>query len=69
VTLVYKTEITTRSFPNWTMGFSLIDQASVDSTPGMNDFLANPQHDMSYFTEQPSRAAHLLEIFREQSSH
>lgn len=66
VTLVYKNDIQTRSFPRWSMGFNKIEQVDESQLPGFNNFLQEPE-DMEYFTENPGRAANLLEAFKNQT--
>lgn len=66
VLLVYKTNIDGRSFPSWSMGFNKISDAAVSQMSGFNDFLLD-KHDMTYFTEQPSRASRLLETFKDRT--
>lgn len=63
VLLVYKNTITQRSFPDWSMGFNLIGDEEAKTLPGFTDFLQKPG-DMTFFVDHPSRAAHLLDSFK-----
>lgn len=64
VLLVYKNDIRARSFQQWSMGFNKIGDDIADSLPGFNRFLED-KADMAFFTSQPSRATHLLELFKD----
>lgn len=66
VTLVYKEPISERSFNSWSMGFNKMTDEDVQAMPGLTDFLNDP-HDVTFFTETPSRAAELLEAFKERT--
>lgn len=66
VLMVYKEEITERAFPNWSMGFQNMDELdpkAIDSE-GLTDFLQQPMAP-EVLTQNPSRAKHLLELFKE----
>ena len=63
VTTVYKKPIQQRSFTDWTMGFSRIDDATaLEKIDGYSDFLQNPTP--GFFKAQPSYAQMLLENFK-----
>jgi hypothetical protein len=62
VYLIYKEVIAQRSFPNWSMGFKLLDDSALESVAGYNSFLTRP--DPHFFVDKPSRAKALLTSFR-----
>lgn len=64
VILIYKNDITERTFSSWAMGFTRISDQQAESIPGFTDFLQNPG-DLSFFTAAPGRASHMLEAFKE----
>lgn len=68
VTLIFKGDIHRRSFPNWTMGYHRIEQFDDSTLPGFTEFLDDRQ-DMSFFSAHPSRATHLLEVFKAQANY
>ena len=62
VTTVYKKPIKQRAFPDWTMGFSRMDDAALEKIDGYSDFLQNPTP--GFFKATPSYAQALLENFK-----
>ncbi|MBK8024200.1 MAG: BLUF domain-containing protein [Chloroflexi bacterium] len=66
VLTVYTGPIEARRFPDWTMGFNKIADATVEQLPGFTDFLNRPG-DGAFFTENPDRAVMLLELFKNES--
>lgn len=64
VILIYKNEITERTFSSWAMGFNRISAEQAESVPGFTDFLKNPDN-LSFFTASPGRAGNMLEAFKE----
>ena len=62
VTTVYKKPIKQRAFPDWTMGFSRMDDAVLEKIDGYSDFLQNPTP--GFFKATPSYAQALLENFK-----
>jgi hypothetical protein len=61
---VCKDPVTTRSFPDWSMGFNKMSTASLDQVPGYTTFLDNPNP--MFFVEHPSHAKDLLKAFQQQ---
>jgi hypothetical protein len=62
VLVVYKNEISGRSFPDWSMGFTNLDTVQPDEIEGYNNFLSTPITDVA---KEPSRTRQLLELFKE----
>ena len=61
--MLYKNNITERSFEDWSMGFSVIDDQTLKSLDGFNDFLDKPLT-MDFFKENPSHVMTLLNTFK-----
>ncbi len=55
--------ITQPSFPEWRMGFQLLDASSAKNLAGYSDFLLQ-QNRTDYLSEQPSFVADLLHHFK-----
>lgn len=66
VLTVYQHPIEKRTFSDWAMGFNRLDNIDPASLPGFTDFLTQP-FDLSFLTDNPSRAKLLLESFKEQT--
>lgn len=64
VTTVSIRPIKARSFADWTMGFSLIDDETVEGMEGYTDFLESPSP--AFFAGKPSYAQALLDNFKSQ---
>lgn len=64
VTLLTQDPITTRQFPDWTMGFRNIDQMSEEELAGYSDFLDN-DFSPAFFKDKPTRAYILLLSFKD----
>lgn len=62
VVLVYKNAILMRTFGSWSMGFNKITDNDVIEIEGFTTFLEDPNAE--FFTDQPSRAATLLDTFK-----
>jgi len=65
VLTVYVNEVVNRTFSSWSMGFNKITEDDVKGMEGFTDFLAQPTAE--FFTENPSRAAGLLEQFKQRT--
>jgi len=61
--VVYKTTIKSRSFNDWSMGFNVIDDETLKSLDGFNDFLDKPLT-VDFFNKNPDHAMTLLNNFR-----
>lgn len=59
---LYQKPIAQRAFPDWTMGFSRMDDGTLQTLEGFSDFLKNPS--TQFFTQSPSYAQALLENFK-----
>ena len=59
---IYLKPIQERSFPEWSMGFNRIENASTESMEGFSDFLAKTSPE--FFQGQPSYAKALLDNFK-----
>lgn len=64
VTLVYRTEIAKRTFPNWTMGFNRIEHIDLAKVEGYTPYLDKPFKPEA-FVQNPSRATVLLQAFKD----
>jgi hypothetical protein len=56
-----------RSFSNWTMGFSRLDESDLSSIPGYTSYLQQPFR-VKNFVDHPNRAKVLLAQFRERTA-
>jgi len=59
---LYQKPITQRAFPDWTMGFSRMDDGTLEKLDGFSDFLKKPS--TGFFTQSPSYAQALLDNFK-----
>ena len=64
VTLLSQDPITTRQFPDWSMGFRNIDQMTKEELTGFSSFLDN-DFSPAYFRDKPTRAYILLLSFKD----
>lgn len=64
VTLLTQDPITTRQFPDWSMGFRNLDKMTDEELAGFSDFLDN-DFSPEYFQDKPTRAYILLLSFKE----
>jgi hypothetical protein len=62
IVLVTKQPIKQRSFPDWTMGFKVMDQETLKQMEGFTEFLTKPTP--SFFAGAPSCAKALLDNFK-----
>jgi hypothetical protein len=62
-----ETPIKERRFPDWSMGFRNLNDPAIRDTPGYSEFL-NESFTPETFRADPSRAMHLLGIFRRNMS-
>ncbi len=62
--LVQKSWIKERTFSEWFMGFTNLDEVDASKYPGLTDFLTKPVTD-EYFTDDLNRARRLLLAFKE----
>lgn len=60
--VLYNFKIYKRSFEDWSMGFSVIDDEAIKSIDGFNDFLNKP-FSIDYFKHNPSHVMTLLNRF------
>lgn len=62
VTLIYSESITDRAFDEWSMGFNILDDASLKNMEGFSNFLAKPSYE--FFSTSLSDTKNLLFDFR-----
>jgi hypothetical protein len=62
VTLVYKSPLQQRHFPDWTMGFNRIDDDNTDIIKGYTDFLQQPTP--TFFIQYATEVDILLNRFK-----
>jgi hypothetical protein len=67
VTLLSKDPLSTRQFPDWSMGFVNIDKMTAQELSGFSMFLED-DFTPEYFIERPTRAYILLLSFRDSMS-
>lgn len=63
VLILLRREIRERAFPDWSMGFKNLDDASLEQIPGYSPFMNEPLT-AAGFQADPARAQSLLEMFR-----
>lgn len=61
--ILMREEISEREFPDWSMGFKNINEATEDAVPGLSRFLER-KFDASYYVEHPSELWLLLRLFK-----
>lgn len=66
VVQIDKEYIEKRSFGEWSMGFSNLDEIDPEKLDGFTDFLNNPVPE-GFFKDNPSHATKLLNAFREKT--
>ncbi|MAT99488.1 MAG: hypothetical protein CL608_20290 [Anaerolineaceae bacterium] len=64
VTLLTQDPITTRQFPDWSMGFRNLDKMTEEELAGYSDFLDN-DFSPAFFKDKPTRAYILLLSFKD----
>ena len=64
VTIVSKTYVQEREFPEWEMGFINMDDAEIKNMPGFSSFLQD-ELTAAFYRDNPTRARVLLLAFRE----
>jgi hypothetical protein len=57
-------DVEARSFPDWSMAFRNLNDASVRSLPGFSDFLNTDPGERNFFSN-PTRATKLLNYFKQ----
>lgn len=60
--IIHKNKIGKRNFSDWSMGFNVIDDETLKSLEGFNDFLEKPMT-TEYFGKYPNHAITLLSSF------
>ncbi len=69
VLMIHKGPIEKRSFKEWSMGFRNLEEIeNPEEIPGYTDFLTE-EFSSRYFSEQPSRAQRLLELFAKETNY
>ncbi len=61
--ILMREEIAEREFPDWSMGFEDLDEATEETVPGLSRFLER-DFDSSYYVEHPSSLWLLLSLFK-----
>ncbi|MDZ4764333.1 MAG: BLUF domain-containing protein [Chloroflexota bacterium] len=62
VLLVAREQIEARAFHEWSMGFKNLHEVETHSLEGFNDLL-DPSNQGTFFTDNPTRATKLLNLF------
>jgi hypothetical protein len=63
IVILLEGDLPERDFPQWWMGFKVIDADTAKTIPGFHDFLKQNWSTFQ-FADDPSRAHQLLRVFR-----